>query len=89
MHNLNPVAADLTFKDIGEADMIAFLGYDPRPSIMGGGLIGAADGPSACQKCEKDFCPLKTITEWTSTAAAQGSVCLKLEIQIHLAYLPI
>ena len=87
MHNLNPVAAELTFKDIGEADMIAFLGYDPRPSIMGGGLIGAADGPSACQKCEKHFCPLKTITEWTSTAAAQGSVCLKLEIQIHFTYL--
>ena len=70
------MAAELTFKDIGEADMIAFLGYDPRTSIMGGGMIGVADGPSVCQPCDKDFCPLKTITEWTSTAAAQGSVCL-------------
>ena len=88
------MAAELTFKDIGEADMIAFLGYDPRTSIMGGGMIGMADGPSACQLCEKDFCPLKTITEWTSTAAAQGSVCLKLDFFkvyyiLHRYYLPI
>ena len=83
------MAAELTFKDIGEADMIAFLGYDPRTSIMGGGMIGVADGPSVCQPCDKDFCPLKTITEWTSTAAAQGSVCLKLDFYkvLHFTYL--
>ena len=71
---------ELTFKDIGEADMIAFLGYDSTPKhLEEAGFIGLADGPSACQPCDKDICDLKTITEWTSTAAAQGSVCLKLD----------
>ena len=84
------MAAELTFKDIGEADMIAFLGYDSRVDPEEAGFIGLADGPSACQPCDKDMCDLKTITEWTSTAAAQGSVCLKLNfLKVHFTHLRI
>ena len=82
---------ELTFKDIGEADMIAFLGYDSTPKhLEEAGFIGLANGPSACQPCDKDICDLKTITEWTSTAAAQGSVCLKLDfLKVHFTHLRI
>ena len=74
---------ELTFKDIGEADMIAFLGHDSKKE----GFIGLAHGPSACQPCDKYMCDLKTITEWTSTAAAQGSVCLKLNfLKVHFTH---
>ena len=71
--NLNSaMATKITFKDIGEADMIAFLGYDSKNEDFKG-----LANSGACQPCDAHVCTKKTITEWQSTAAAQGSVRLK------------
>ena len=59
-----------TIRDIGKADMIAYLGYDPKEE----GMLGVTDGLLACKPGPVDF--KFTITVWQPTAAGQGSVSI-------------